>query len=419
MNGLPAKFLDKQYSLMYAQRISKTPRDSRVYPSRRVPANPVLSFNFCRGGNSGSIFSIMDAGNSIWLTSGRDAIAIALKQIGVDPDCHRVLLPAYNCRSMVEAVEWSGAEPLLYRLSPDLSLDLDDVRSKIQGGVKAIIVVHYFGFPQKLGELRKVCDDSGVQLIEDCAHAFYGVFDGAPPGAVGDYAIASLMKFFPIYDGGSLVSKRHALSDSSLVSGGLRFELKALFNIFERAIHYSRLRPFDRLFSPLFRFKDFVWRRIKEENETWETASSGPTAADYGGGFDPLWLNVRISWISKFILHRSSVTRCTEGRRENFQFLSQAFDNVPGCRALFRDLPDGVVPYVFPLYVDDPDRVFPLLKMQGVPLFRWEDIQAGVCDTSSLYSLHLFQIPCHEDIRVEELRWIRDTVINALSAKSF
>ncbi|MGH8550282.1 MAG: aminotransferase class I/II-fold pyridoxal phosphate-dependent enzyme [Methylococcales bacterium] len=390
--------------------------DPSVYPPPRVPAAPVLSFNFCRGGNSSTIFSVHDAGNSVLLTSGRDGIATALKQIGVNRDC-RVLLPAYNCRAMVEAVEWSGADAVFYRINPDLSTDIDDIRRNLQG-VKVIIAVHYFGFPQKLLELRNLCDDAGLQLIEDCAHAYFGVFDGAPPGSIGDYAIASLMKFFPIFDGGCLVSSRHALSDKGLMSGGPRFEVKALFNILERAVRYSRLRPLNWILPPILRFKDFIRDRVKHGTDALATVPASLAAADYGCGFDPRWLKVRISWISKFIFRRSSTLRCTQGRRANYQYFRECFDNVPGCRPIFRDLDEGVIPYVFPLYVEDPDRVFPLIKMRGVPVFRWEDVEAGVCENSSRYSLHLFQLPCHEELRVDERRWICDTMIDAIMAKS-
>ncbi|MCI0667216.1 MAG: aminotransferase class I/II-fold pyridoxal phosphate-dependent enzyme [Methylococcaceae bacterium] len=376
-----------------------------------------MSFNFCRGGKSRTIYSIRDVGNPVLLTSGRDAIAIALKQIGVNQGS-RVLLPAYNCRAMVEVVEWSGAEPVLYRINSDLSMDRGDVGSQLKAGAKAIIVVHYFGFPQELAELRSLCDDTGVQLIEDCAHAYYGVFNGAPPGAVGDYAIASLMKFFPIYDGGCLVSNRHASSDRALVSGGLRFEIKAIFNILERSVHYSRLRPLHWLLPPLFRLKDFIWGRVKQGNEALMSSRAGPAAADCGCGFDPRWLTVHISWISKYIMRKSSVSRCTEGRRANYRFFAERFENIPGCRPIFRILPDGVVPYVFPLFVEDPDRVFPLIKIRRVPVYRWEEVNAGVCENSSLFSRHLFQLPCHEEIRHEELRWISATVIDAVTAKS-
>ncbi len=69
---------------------------------------------------------------------------------------------------------------------------------------KAIVVIHEFGFlhPQ-LQELRKIADERGIPLIEDCAYAF-GT-KGA--GITGDYILYSLTKTFPVQFGGILVGK--------------------------------------------------------------------------------------------------------------------------------------------------------------------------------------------------------------------
>jgi hypothetical protein len=69
-------------------------------------------------------------------------------------------------------------------------------------------------------------------------------------------------------------------------------------------------------------------------------------------------------------------------------------------------LPDEVVPYVFPLLVDNPDRSFLRLKMRGVPLFRWEDVDESACSTSAHYSRHLYQLPCHQELSAADLEWL-------------
>jgi hypothetical protein len=67
-----------------------------------------------------------------------------------------------------------------------------------------IFVIHEFGFPHpKLSALRKIADEKNIPLIEDCAYAWHT--EGV--GAVGDYAIFSLTKAFPLQFGGYLVGK--------------------------------------------------------------------------------------------------------------------------------------------------------------------------------------------------------------------
>jgi hypothetical protein len=68
----------------------------------------------------------------------------------------------------------------------------------------AIFVIHEFGFLHpKLKELRKLADERGIPLIEDCAYG-WGT-DGS--GKTGDYLIYSLTKTFPLQFGGYLVGK--------------------------------------------------------------------------------------------------------------------------------------------------------------------------------------------------------------------
>jgi dTDP-4-amino-4,6-dideoxygalactose transaminase len=318
-----------------------------------------------------------------------------------------VLLPAYNCRAMVEAVHSTGAEAVLYRSNPDLSVDLDDVATKIGAHTKALVVVHFFGFPQSaLSRLRALCDQRGIALIEDCAHCFFGSFDGQPIGSIGDYAIASPAKFFPLYDGGLLASARHPLSGVKLRAGSFMFQTKALLNNVERSFTYSRLRPLNWLMALPLYAKDRLWSFAKRLDKPFATDAHGPDASGDVYAFDAAWADVRMSAVSNALCRWTQVSRLVERRRRHYALLLRAFERQRGCRPLFADLPEGVVPYVFPLLVDDPERVFPRVKTRGVPLFRWEDVRHGVCDTSSVYSHGLFQLPCHQELSAHEVDWL-------------
>ena len=51
-----------------------------------------------------------------------------------------------------------------------------------------------------------------------------------------------------------------------------------------------------------------------------------------------------------------------------------------GCRPLFPVFPKTVVPYMFPLWLDDAERVFFRLKRAGVPIFRWDELAVSDCE---------------------------------------
>jgi perosamine synthetase len=377
-----------------------------TYPRPRVPPRPILSFR--RRDRARDVLpSVLDSGASTMLTSGRVALATALIDMNVKAG-DTILIPAFNCTSMLAPVVWCGARIVLFKVHADLSVDIEDLVSKVDSTTRAVLIVHYFGFPQSLRALRSFCDTRDIRLIEDCAHAYFGVFDGRPPGSVGDYAVASMMKFYPIYDGGCLVSSRRMLEPAA--PGNWNFQVKSALNLLEESIRYGRLRPLNWVLGALFLLKDWIWSQTKKALPSDQVEGLGPEAADGGYGFNSKWINVSASWISRRVLASTSVATVIARRQRNYRRLAAALKDVPGCRPLFPELPDTVVPYVFPLLVDSPATVFPQLKNARVPLYRWETIERGVCPVSERYASHLLQVPCHQDLRDEELRWMTETI---------
>jgi dTDP-4-amino-4,6-dideoxygalactose transaminase len=386
------------------------------YPEPKVPAHPVLSW-----GTLGGAFTrrpgVLDVGDRLDVMSGRMALAHALKHMGAGPGT-KILLPAYHCTAMVEPVVWCGATPAFYRTHADLTADLDDLACKVDASTRALIVIHYFGFPQDLGALRAFSDAHDLRLIEDCAHAFFGEVSGRPLGSVGDYAIASWWKFFPMLEGGCLTSHRFPVGRIPLQGVGFGFEARSLVNSLEHAGHRGRLRPLSWLLAGLFRLKDMVnaWRKRRQRPDP-EQRTLVPTGSPV---FDAHWIDRRPSLFSRFVARAAGHGRIVRRRRANYLRLQQALRDQPGCTLVFPELPAGVVPYVFPLLVDEPERVFPFLKRRGVPIIRfgeflWSGVDDTTCSVAADYSRRLFQFPCHQELQDSELAWILDEVRSVLS----
>jgi perosamine synthetase len=386
-----------------------------AFPPPRIPNSPVLSFGAVFDSPDVALVpSVVDRGAVVELTSGRAALANAIKLIGVRPG-DSVMLPAYNCRSMVDAIAWTGAVPLPYKSHNDLTADLTDIAGKLDDRVRCIVAVHYFGRPHDLAALRALCDQRGIALIEDCAHCFFGRLGETPVGSVGDFAIASPMKFFPIYDGGVLVSARNRLNGLTLRSGGVGFQLTALLNSLERSFGYRRLRPFNWLMAPFLHLKDKVWSFAKSFRAPLARQALGPDTSSGSYEFDPKWVDIKMSAASHAFLRSTSISRLIARRRRNYRAMHDAFSSQPGCRPFFEYTPEEVVPYVFPLVVDDPDKAFPLLKSRGVPLFRWEQVDVSVCDVATRLSQQLFQLPCHQELSARDVRWLIAEVKHAVA----
>lgn len=380
----------------------------------RVPLAPVLSRSSFAGG--GAAASVLDAGAVRQVTSGRIAIALALREMGVKAG-DSVLVPAYHSMSMIPPVLACGAQPVFYKVGMDGAVDLGDVAVRLAPSVKALMVTSYFGFPQALAQLRAFCDAHGLQLLEDCAHCFFGEHGGKPVGSWGDYAVASSMKFFPIYEGGCLVSARHALATAQPVSAGAGFEAKAALNALENSFAYGRLALVKALLWLPMQLKAALWRGVKRSG----APALAPSSSDSSFEFDPRWLDKRASLFSRLVIRYASHARIVALRRANYRHLEQALAGLPGCRPLHVSLPEGACPWLFPLLVDDPEPLFARLHAAGVPMTRfaetlWPGVDASVCANSARLSRHVLAFPCHQELRADELAWMSNTIGEALRA---
>lgn len=387
------------------------------YPKPSIPTQPVLSFASFNHAERQHIPSVLDVGRAKFVTSGRVAIALALRQMKIGKN-DEVLLPAYHCISMVEPVVWAGATPIFYKTRPDTSVDLDDIETRLGSSTKLLLVTHYFGFPQNLPEIRRFCDKNNILLLEDCAHSFFGEYAGRPLGSYGDYAIASAMKFFPIYEGGCLVSSRHQVASVRLESAGAGFEMKAVLNTLEMAFDYGRLHLLQKIMSLPLLLKNFTWNVIKRRIPA-EKTTLGPGASDGAFEFKARWLGKQSSFISQCLINQVSKTRIARNRRKNYMILLEALTGLPGCRPLFPELPEGVFPYVFPLIMDEPEKKFPALKNAGVPVIRfgeflWQGVDATICPNSVDLSRRVLQFPCHQELSPAEMDWMIREVRNVL-----
>src|SRR5690349_21294936 len=140
------------------------------------------------------------------------AIALALRALQIRPG-DKVLVPTYHCPTMIAPVVQCGAQPMFYPVTASGDVDLKWLQRTTLAGARALLATHYFGIPQPMSGLRAFCDAQRIALIEDCAHAFFGVSEGVPLGSLGDMAIASLPKFFPVSEGGLIVSATRPLED--------------------------------------------------------------------------------------------------------------------------------------------------------------------------------------------------------------
>jgi len=117
------------------------------------------------------------------------AILQAIRAEGRD----EVILPAYTCVVVASALLYAGCRPVYVDIEPDtFQINPRQVRASITSRTLAILAPHNFGFACDIHALRKIADECGVVLIEDCAHSLGATLDGRHLGTFGDFAFFSL-----------------------------------------------------------------------------------------------------------------------------------------------------------------------------------------------------------------------------------
>jgi perosamine synthetase len=94
-------------------------------------------------------------------------------------------------------------------------MDSASVRANITDKTKALIVTNLWGLCAELDEIRKICDEHGIFMIEDCAHNMGSYWKGKHAGTYGDLNCFSFQqgKHLPTGDGGMMTTDRADLYD--------------------------------------------------------------------------------------------------------------------------------------------------------------------------------------------------------------
>jgi perosamine synthetase len=142
-------------------------------------------------------------------SSGTAALHIALLLSGVEAG-DEVITTSMTAEPTNTVILQCGAEPMFADVDPETgNLDPDSVVAAIGPRTKAIVVVHYAGFPVDMPAMRRIADQHGISLIEDSAHALGALSAGNPIGSIGDFGIFSLqaIKHMTTIDGGVLTMR--------------------------------------------------------------------------------------------------------------------------------------------------------------------------------------------------------------------
>ncbi len=163
------------------------------------------------------------------VSSGSAALEIALRIVGVEG--RTVLVPANTFFATAASAIRAGARVDFVDMELDgLGMDPSSLRAAIavHDDVAAVIPVHIAGVVSPaLADVLKACDEGGIAVVEDAAHALGSSLDGRPAGAFGRLAAFSFYptKVITTAEGGLVVGPGQDLQ----LARGLRDQGKRSF----------------------------------------------------------------------------------------------------------------------------------------------------------------------------------------------
>ncbi len=146
--------------------------------------------------------------------SGRSALEVSLQALGVG-EGDEVIVQAYTCVVVINAIKWVGAIPVYVDVRKDFNIDVSKIKEKISPKTKAIIAQHTFGIPCEIDQITHIAREHNLAVIEDSAHVIEGEYKGKKLGTYGDIGMFSFGtdKAISCGRGGALIAMNDAIGE--------------------------------------------------------------------------------------------------------------------------------------------------------------------------------------------------------------
>ena len=363
--------------------------------------------------------------HAITFDSGRSGLFFALQSLGIGPG-DEVLVQAYTCVVVTNAIRWTGATAVFVDIRHDFTPDPISIEKHISRQTKAIIIQHTFGFAADLTTILAIVKKYQLRVIEDCAHSFGGIYHEKKLGTFGDIGMLSFGtdKILSCVRGGALITADETLAAKirkyreALPFPPRRVVAQALlfFPIFSLGKYVYRL-GIGKIFLGLCKMLHITPRII--------------TTQEKKGGVDSRYPARLPHALASILLQDLKEVDERNRHRQNIAAIYEKkllpFGLIP---ASVQSLDHGNVPIYlrFPLLVPNATQLSHKLKQQGIIVGDWystviapKDIdptatsyQPGQCPNAEHAAKHSINLPTHHAVSEEDALVIANAVIHAL-----
>lgn len=212
--------MNKSYNIEVSPTEISLPVLERFYNSlkKNINSSKVSVENFQAG-----ISTITGSPEVVAVNSGTSALHLALILVGVK-EGDEVLCPAFTFAATANSIMYLKAKPVFVdseeetlNMCPQLLEFAICSRMKQNRKPKAVVVVHSYGIPAQLDEIKRICERYDIKLIEDAASALGSKYKNQHLGVVGNMGILSFNynKILSTTGGGALLLKNKEDSEKA------------------------------------------------------------------------------------------------------------------------------------------------------------------------------------------------------------
>ena len=152
---------------------------------------------------------------AVAVNSGTSAIEAPLRYYNIKNK--EVIVPTNTFVASANAVVYAGGVPVMVDMDPNnLCADFEDIKRKVTNYTAGVIIVASCGYvPPYMFELKKFCEEKGLFLLEDAAHAHGASIKGYKAGSIGDVGSFSFFptKLMTTGEGGMVTTNNKELAD--------------------------------------------------------------------------------------------------------------------------------------------------------------------------------------------------------------
>ncbi|MDK2949131.1 MAG: 8-amino-3,8-dideoxy-alpha-D-manno-octulosonate transaminase [Patescibacteria group bacterium] len=353
--------------------------------------------------------------NAFAFNSGRSSLIAILKAMEIKKG-DEVIMQSFTCNAAVNPIRYVGATPIFADIDENLNISLDDLKKKITPKTKAIMVQHTFGNPARIDEIKEICSEKKIYLIEDCAHSLGAMYKGEFCGFFGDASFFSFGRDKVI---SSVYGGMVTINNELLIDGVSSFqkELKnpSVFWTIQQLLHPVLL---NKIILPLYNMK--IGRMIMALFLNLNILSKAVTKKE-GIGILPKYFPKKMpSSLSYLAINQlKKLEDYNNHRREVAQYYNHLF--------LKGEIDSNNIYLKYPLFVDNPSEIINKLRKHNIyindgwsgspivpPSTELDKVcyKLGSCPKAEEISKKIILLPTHINISKKDAKKVFDCLEN-------